>query len=138
MSQGVLPIQYEIDLKEHGLTAFGGLPLYLELAHVTGFVESVRKNLSVRDSGWSDVQIVTALFLLNLAGGNAVDDLEHLGEDEGFVEVLRRAVRARLIAPLPHHSPRKAPASERVEEGKDAVRYVSESGVSVSGGLSRS
>ena len=66
MPQGVLPIQYEVDPKEHGLTALGGLPLYLEWAHVTGFVESVR-NLSVRDSGWSDVQVVIALFLLNLA-----------------------------------------------------------------------
>jgi len=36
MPQGVLPIQYEIDPKERGLTALGGLPLYLELAHITG------------------------------------------------------------------------------------------------------
>mgnify|MGYP001580922072 CR=1 FL=1 len=30
-----------------------------------------------------------ALILLNLAGGSAVDDIQHLGEDEGFVEILR-------------------------------------------------
>lgn len=98
MSQGVLPIHYEVDPKERGLTALGGLPLYLEWAHVSGFVEAVRKNLSVRDSGWSDVSVVMALVLLNVAGGHAVDDLEHLGEDEGFVEVLRRAEL--------HHLPR--------------------------------
>jgi hypothetical protein len=103
MPQGALPIQYEIDPKEHGLTALGGLPLYLELAHVSGLVESVRRNLSVRDSGWSDVQVVTALMLLNVAGGNAVDDLEHLSEDEGFVEVLRRA----QLHHLPRHERRQ-------------------------------
>lgn len=103
MSQGILPIQYEIDPKERGLTALGGLPLYLEWAHITGFVESVRKNLTVRESGWSDVQVVMSLVLLNVAGGNAVDDLERLGEDDGFVEVLRRAE----LHHLPRHERRQ-------------------------------
>jgi hypothetical protein len=99
MPQGVLPIQYKIESNERGLTALGGLPLYLELAYVAGVVESVKNHLTVRHSGWSDVQVTMALFLLNLAGGNAVDDIERLKEDEGFVEVLRRAEL--------HHLPRQ-------------------------------
>jgi hypothetical protein len=105
MPQGVLPIQYEIDPKLRGLTALGGLLLYLELAHVAGMVEAVRNNLSIRahGDGWSDVQIVMALILLNLAGGSAVDDIERLGEDEGFVEILRRA----QLHHLPRHERRE-------------------------------
>ncbi|MEK7744698.1 MAG: transposase, partial [Elusimicrobiota bacterium] len=89
----MLPIRYKVDPNLRGLTALGGLPLYLELAHVAGLVEAIRNNLCVRaqGDGWSDVQVVMALILLNLAGGSAVDDIEHLGEDEGFVEILRRA-----------------------------------------------
>lgn len=57
MPQGVLPIQYKVDPNIRGLTALGGLPLYLELAHVAGQVEAVRNHLSVRahGDGWSDV-----------------------------------------------------------------------------------
>ena len=87
----MLPIRYKVDPNLRGLTALGGLPLYLELAHVAGLVEAIRNNLCVRaqGDGWSDVQVVMALILLNLAGGSAVDDIQHLGEDEGFVEILR-------------------------------------------------
>lgn len=34
MAQGVLPVQYELERTGKGMTANGGLPLYLELAHV--------------------------------------------------------------------------------------------------------
>ena len=78
MAQGVLSYQYELNKQPEDTTAKGGLPLYLELAHVSGLVESIRSRLSVRngDQGWSDVQVVLSLILLNLAGGEAVDDLD--------------------------------------------------------------
>lgn len=99
MAQGILGFQYDIDKRQEGLTALAGLPLYLELAHVTGLVESIRGNLSVRGSqGWTDAQVVLALVLLNLAGGDCPDDLEVLERDEGFAGILRRAEL--------HHLPR--------------------------------
>ncbi len=74
------------------MTALGGLPLYLDLAQVAGVRESIERRLSVRDGGqgWTDGQMVMSLILLNLAGGDCVDDLRILEADAGFAEVLRR------------------------------------------------
>jgi len=42
-----------------------------------------------RKQGWSDRQVVMSLVLLNIAGGESVDDLRILEGDEGFARVLR-------------------------------------------------
>ena len=34
MTQGVLPFKYEEDKTDAGMTALGGLPVYLDLVHV--------------------------------------------------------------------------------------------------------
>lgn len=44
----------------------------------------------VRTQGWTDEQIITSLILLNLAGGDCVDDMNILEKDEGFCKVLQR------------------------------------------------
>jgi hypothetical protein len=74
------------------LTALAGLPVYLDLARVLGLSESVQKYVRVREGtqGYTDAQMITALVLLNLAGGDCVDDLRVLEADEGFCRVLRR------------------------------------------------
>ena len=48
--------------------------------------------MKVKDGcqGWTDEQTVISLILLNLAGGDSVDDLRILEGDEGFCRVLRR------------------------------------------------
>ena len=77
VTQGVLEFQYQPDTTQAGLTAKGGLPLYLELAFRSGLVNSIRRHVGVRrgGQGWSDEQVVLALMLLNLAGGESVSDL---------------------------------------------------------------
>jgi hypothetical protein len=47
--------------------------------------------MQVRQSqGWTDEQIILSLVLLNLAGGDSVDDIRMLEKDEGFCRVLGR------------------------------------------------
>lgn len=91
MAQGVLPFQYEVEDKVGGMTALAGLPAYLEFAQVMGLGRIVSLNVKARqgDQGWSDQQMVMSLVLLNLAGGDCVDDLRVLEGDEGFCRVLR-------------------------------------------------
>ena len=93
MSQGVLPFQYEEEKTSTGMTALAGLPAYLDLARVAGLARSIGRHVRVREGGqgWSDSQVISSLVLLNLAGGDAVDDLRVLEKDEGFCRVLRRA-----------------------------------------------
>lgn len=92
VAQGVLPFKYEADTHKSGATSLAGLPVYLDLAHMLGLADSIRRHVSVRQGtqGWSDEQIVMSLVLLNLAGGDCVDDLRILEGDEGFGRVLRR------------------------------------------------
>ena len=93
MAQGVLPFQYKEQVQTPGLTALAGLPAYLDLAHVAGLRDAIRRHLHVRtDScqGWCDEQIVMALILLNLVGGESVADLEQLEADEGLCRLLRQ------------------------------------------------
>jgi hypothetical protein len=93
MAQGALPFKYEEEKSTTGMTALGGLPAYLDLAHVAGLSQLADRHLAVRTAGqgWTDGQIVTALVLLNLAGGDCVEDLKVLEADEGFCRVLRKA-----------------------------------------------
>lgn len=50
----------------------------------------MRRHVGVREGtqGWTDAQMVTALVMLNLSGGESVDDLRLLEKDEGLGRVL--------------------------------------------------
>jgi hypothetical protein len=73
------------------MTALAGLPLYLEFAHVMGLARLIAEHVRARqgDQGWTDDQMITALVLLNLAGGDCGDDLRLMEGDEGFCRLLR-------------------------------------------------
>ncbi len=60
---------------------------------LSGLWDSIRRHMQVwvgQRQGWADRQVVTTLVLLNLAGGDCVDDVRILQGDEGFIRVLRR------------------------------------------------
>ena len=92
MAQGVLPYKYEQERTDGGMTALAGLPIYLDLASVLGVADCIRAHVHVRKSGqgWTDEQAVLSLMLLNLAGGDCIDDIRILEKDEGFCKVLSR------------------------------------------------
>jgi len=92
MAQGVLPYKYEEERRDGGMTALAGLPIYLDLASVLGVGDCIRAHVHVRESGqgWTDEQAVLSLMLLNVAGGDCVDDIRILEKDEGFCKVLGR------------------------------------------------
>lgn len=93
MTQCVLPFKYETEDNQSGMTALAGLPIYLELARTVGLSQSICKHLKVREfsQGWNDSQVVISLILLNLAGGDCIDDIKILEADKGFCEVLKKA-----------------------------------------------
>lgn len=91
MPQGILPYKYEEEENNTGMTALAGLPVYLDLASVLGLGDHIRTHMQIRQSqGWTDEQIILSLVLLNLAGGDSVDDIRILEKDEGFCKVLGR------------------------------------------------
>jgi len=98
MAQGLLGFKYERESNQAGMTALGGLPLYVELASRLKLGEWLDQQVGVRrkGQGWTDAQVGMALILLNLAGGSCVEDLKQLEEDEGFCQVLERVELAGL------------------------------------------
>jgi hypothetical protein len=92
MTQGILPFKYEKDEQNNKLTGFGGLPAYLDLAQASGLPQSIRENLNVssESQGWTDSQVVMSLILLNLVGGDCVEDLNCLEDDEGLCRIIER------------------------------------------------
>ena len=61
----------------------------MDLASILGLGESISAHLHAKTQGWTDEQIIISLILLNLAGGESVDDLRILEADEGFCRILR-------------------------------------------------
>ena len=108
MAQGILSYQYEEEKGGSGLTALGGLPLYLDLFRAMGLSKSIGKHLGVRANarGWTDSEVVVSGILLNLAGGDCVDDLRILGSDEGFSRVLGK-VRMQGLSRKQKHAMKK-------------------------------
>ena len=90
MQQGTLRFHYPEENESTGMTALSGLPAYLDLAAVARLEESVRRHVGVREGtqGRTDAQMVMSLVMLNLSGGESVDDLRLLERDEGLGRVL--------------------------------------------------
>lgn len=95
MAQGILPFKYEMDGQGVAMTGLGGLLAYVELAEAMGLWRSIDKHVRVRaeGQGWTDSEVVMSLILLNLAGGECVEDLNRLEGDEGFCRVLRKVAK---------------------------------------------
>jgi hypothetical protein len=77
MPQFALPFKYEEETKTSGLTGLAGLPPYIELLHALKMQQAMRKSLDTRedeDRVWKPSQIALTLVLLNLAGGEHVED----------------------------------------------------------------
>jgi len=97
MAQGALPFQYEAETAASGVTALGGLPVYLDLIKASGLDVAIRKHVRVAgEQGWLDLQMIVALIVLNLAGGDGLEDLERLEQDAGFIQVMREVERRLL------------------------------------------
>ena len=97
IAQGLLPFKYEEERQGFGLTGLGGLPTYLELAQASGMWGVIDRELRIREGqGWRDSDVVMSLVMLNLAGGEGVEDVNRLEADEGFCRVWERARRSGL------------------------------------------
>lgn len=90
MAQGVLGFKYEEEKHETGLTGLAGLPIYMELMQAIDLPGLMGRNLQVKQRGWTDGEVVSSLILLNLAGGDCVEDLSKVERDEGFCRILHR------------------------------------------------
>ena len=92
MPQGTFNFKYIQNSNSSGMTAYGGLGLYFDLFSRLDLVDLVKQHLTVSgdNQGWSDWQQLLSVLLLNFTGGDCVDDINILNDDEGLCRLLRR------------------------------------------------
>ena len=89
---GLLPYDFEEDPSDAQLVDHAGLLPYLDLACVLQVLKSADEKIGACGAqGWMDRHHVLSLILLNLAGGECVEDIRLLEADGGLCEVFRRA-----------------------------------------------
>ena len=93
-SDGMLPYEFVEERTTTELTGHAGLLPYIDLACVLGVLKAADEEIGIGGSqGWRDRHHVLSLVLLNLAGGECVEDIELLESDAGLCRVVRRAER---------------------------------------------
>jgi len=93
MSQTLLPFKYEISESTQALTPRAGLLLYLDMMTALELTKSIRKYLRVtidNDQGWLDEQMIPALILLQLSGGDCVEDIDKLESDRALTTIMSK------------------------------------------------
>src|SRR3990170_1660348 len=93
-ADGMLAYEFEPEPTRARITGHGGLLPYLDLACVLGVLEAIDARVGVcGEQGWMDRQHALALILLNLAGGECVEDIRILEADAGLCRIVREAER---------------------------------------------
>jgi hypothetical protein len=94
MTQGELGFKYEEDKQGEGMTGMAGIGAYFDVACRSGMIRSIERHVKARrgGQGWSDVEVVLSLMMLNLVGGECMEDVNRLESDEGFCRLLKKAL----------------------------------------------
>lgn len=99
-SDGLLPYEFEEEPTKSRIMGRAGLLVYTDLACVLGLPNAADQEIGAcGDQGWMDRHHVLSLILLNIAGGESVEDIRQLEADPGLCEILREAERYGLSKP---------------------------------------
>jgi hypothetical protein len=85
-----LPFTYDEQQTEDNLTSFGGMPLLVQAFRSLGAGQSANRNLALkqRQRGLDEASYVESFVILNAAGGDCLEDFEHLRSDSGLAELI--------------------------------------------------
>lgn len=90
--KGVLPFRFKPEENEGVVTGRAGLPLVLEAFRGYGGDRLVEQYIQVkkRERGYSEVEFVEGFLLLLASGGEHLEDVSVLAEDDGLLRMLDR------------------------------------------------
>jgi DDE family transposase len=85
-----LPFVYDDQQTEDDITALGGMPLLVQAFRSLGAGSSVERNVALkqRQRGLDEAGYVESFVILNAAGGDCLEDFEHLRADTGLAELI--------------------------------------------------
>lgn len=89
---GILPFDVQEEVGPSSITAYAGLPMVAETFRACAADEAIAQGPQTRQrqraGGYSDQQMAESLCLLFAAGGDHIDDIEPLRQDEGLAELM--------------------------------------------------
>ena len=133
------PLNFEVDPEpvEQKVTANAGLPLAAHMCRSLMMPQSVERNVQIkeRDRGFDEATMVESFILLNVAGGDCIDDFDHLRKDEGVVELIGHELpsssAARTFLYKFHDDNLIEEAKAKI--GPDQIAYIPDETVALSG-----
>ena len=92
-SQEKLGFEYEVDDTPQSVTAYGGLPLVFETMRALGVSDAVRSQLRIGKNRreHDEVAMVESFVALMASGGDCLDDMRVLMEDEALAKLVGRS-----------------------------------------------
>jgi len=95
--QGVLSYRTDVERTRENLTGLSGLAPYVDLIVASGVMKALGDRVAIwGKQGGTDEEMALSLLLVNLAGGECVDDLEQLNADKGLCKLLKWCVNHAL------------------------------------------
>lgn len=107
LAQTVLPFKLEEGERDDEVTGLSGLPLVVEFMRRAGMKKLVKRNVKVKESGWTEWELIEAIILLVVAGGEHLEDVRMLEGDKALIKLLGKRRREELVE----------------GEGKNAMKY---------------
>lgn len=94
LTQALLNIQYEAEKRDKSLTATAGMGVYFDLFKILRIVSQLNHRLGQcrGKQGYRDSDVVLAIILINLVGGDCVEDVDRLEADEGLRRLFAKLV----------------------------------------------
>lgn len=98
LTQELLNVQYEREKKEKNLTSMAGIGVYFDLFKILRLERYLNHHLGQckGKQGYRDSEIVLTLILINLIGGDCVEDVERLEEDTGIRSMFSKLIGAKI------------------------------------------
>src|ERR1019366_5207997 len=89
-AEGEFLFQLDPEPLEECVTAYGGIPLFLQAARSLDVPGRVKQHLQLkqRQRGLDEAGYVESFLVLNALGGECLDDFDRLREDEGLREMM--------------------------------------------------
>ena len=93
-AEGELLFELDAEPLEETVTAYGGIPVFLQAARSLAVGVRVNRHLHLkqRQRGLDEASYVESFLVLNALGGECLDDFDRLREDDGLREMLGHEV----------------------------------------------
>ena len=133
MPNKLIPYKYEEAKTSTALSSFAGLPIFLDFLRGLHLDKALRQELDTAEHAdclWKPSAIVTSLLLLNLAGGDSVDDLQKIQADPGMSRLLEKFYEVGLSIPAlrKYRELKRRQAAGSVPAASTVFRFLKQDG----------